>query len=114
VHGISRTRRPVSWNLNIGDIWDDYTGWGVTVGVYDSGIEAAMPYNANLEFAGDDPGPDYAAMGVEHNDAHGTAVAGIIAAEQNGTGTVGIANRSLDESAALLRERLPRSLRPRV
>lgn len=30
-------------------------------------------------------------MGVANNDAHGTAVAGIIAAEQDGAGTVGIA-----------------------
>ena len=83
-------------DLNIGDIWDDYTGRGVTVGVYDSGIEASHPdldgnYNASLEFAGDNPGPDYTAMGVKDDDAHGTAVAGIIAAEQNGAGTVGIA-----------------------
>ncbi|MGQ0674399.1 MAG: S8 family serine peptidase, partial [Hyphomicrobium sp.] len=83
-------------DLNIGNIWDDYTGRGVRVAVFDSGVEASHSdldgnYNAALEVDGDHAGPDYFAIGVDDNDAHGTAVAGLIAAERNGVGTVGVA-----------------------
>ena len=82
------------WHFTlIGDIetiWDDYTGEGIAVGVYDEGVESAHPdlddnYDSALLFPGDDGEPNGAANG------HGTAVAGIIAAENNGVGVVGVA-----------------------
>ncbi|MEQ9284286.1 MAG: S8 family serine peptidase [Marinovum algicola] len=85
------------WHFNlIGDIeaiWADYTGSGVTVGVYDDGTEAAHEdldgnYDSTLHYMGlgaDDGQPNSAA------DGHGTSVAGIIAAENNSLGGVGVA-----------------------
>ena len=87
------------WNLaalgGIEDVWVDYTGVGVTVAVYDDGIEYTHVdlddnYDASLHlrYLGTelDPAP------TNENEAnHGTAVAGIIAGERNGEGTVGIA-----------------------
>jgi subtilisin family serine protease len=69
-------------------VWDDYTGAGVLVGVIDDGIDKTHVdlndnYNAALETVN---GSHPAAA-----DAHGTAVSGIIAAERNGVGVVGVA-----------------------
>ncbi len=83
---------------DIETIWNEYTGKGVTVGVYDSGVDfrhgdLRANYDSALNFA-------YRGMvapvlpekvsGPNH-DGHGTSVAGLIAAANNGTGTVGVA-----------------------
>ncbi|MEL7126680.1 MAG: S8 family serine peptidase [Pseudomonadota bacterium] len=91
----------------IGDIetiWDEYTGDGVKVGVYDDGIETDHPdlvgnYDDSLEFSfdydgdgTDETGSDIPADPMTGFDGHGTAVAGIIAATaDNGIGGAGIA-----------------------
>jgi subtilisin-like proprotein convertase family protein len=79
---------------NIGAIWDDYTGAGVHVGVYDDGIalahgDLAPNYDASrhvvvggVTYVGDDGA----------SGEHGTSVAGLIAAAANGTGSVGVAH----------------------
>ncbi|WP_114287774.1 S8 family serine peptidase [Candidatus Halocynthiibacter alkanivorans] len=85
------------WQFTLlGDIetlWDEYSGEGVAVAVYDTGIDYSHPdlddnYDAsqqyNRRFA-DDGLPD------SGSDPHGTAVAGIIAAENNGSGIIGVA-----------------------
>ncbi|MGK9170770.1 S8 family serine peptidase [Inquilinus limosus] len=83
-----------AWGIHPGNIWDDYTGAGVVVAVHDQGIDfshadlngnidTAHSFNAYTGGAGGAP--------VTTDDNHGTAVAGIIAAECNGTGVVGIA-----------------------
>ncbi len=75
-------------------IWNDYTGAGIRVVAFDDGIETAHTdldanYNAGLELT---------VNGVHLSGTpgiigrHGTAVAGLIAAENNGQGTVGIAH----------------------
>ena len=88
------------WHLNqMGDIdtiWDDYQGWGVTVGVYDGGVQRDHPdlndnYDTGLHVwvggALHDPYPVTAA-----DTPHGTAVAGVIASEaDNGIGGLGVA-----------------------
>ena len=92
------------WHLTaMGDlqtIWDEYTGAGVSVGVYDAGVQSdhadlAANYDASLHieyngtiWAGD---PNDASTYAQN---HGTAVAGIIAAAANGSGTVGIAHEA--------------------
>jgi len=78
-------------------IWSEYRGQGVHVGVWDTGVQKTHidlddNYDASREL-------DVA--GIGHNDgqpvagttsiAHGTSVAGLIAAERNGVGGVGVA-----------------------
>jgi Ca2+-binding RTX toxin-like protein len=86
------------WHLfRLGDlarIWDEFTGAGVHVGIYDDGVQYTHhDLNANYDptrhvvigattFDGDN------VLGI---DGHGTAVAGLIAAENDGNGTVGVA-----------------------
>lgn len=75
-------------------IWADYTGAGVQVGIWDDGVDRshwdlAANYDASLQVSvsgrlndGLPDGPDA---------GHGTAVAGLIAADDNGRGGVGVA-----------------------
>ena len=81
-------------DLNVTGVWDDYTGAGVTVAVYDDSVQYTHHdlddnYDASqhivLGGGVHNPAPNAA------DDNHGTAVAGIIAAENNGSGTVGVA-----------------------
>ena len=76
---------------NIRAIWEEYNGAGVHVGVYDEGIEQTHTdlndnYDASLEFSYNGSIPNTGATGP-----HGTSVAGLIGAEANDEGTVGIA-----------------------
>ena len=85
-------------DINVQDVWPDYTGRGVKVGVYDNGVQATHPdlndnYDASLDFG--TPGESF----------HGTAVAGIIAAEANDEGTVGVAYDATVSSVAATRPR---------
>ena len=82
------------WNINVESVWEDYTGEGVTVGIVDSGVqyshhELAANYDASIDY-------DFLANNSDggnkwSGDNHGTAVAGVIAAANNGTGTTGVA-----------------------
>jgi subtilisin family serine protease/subtilisin-like proprotein convertase family protein len=89
------------WHLGLlGDldaIWAEYTGAGVSVGVFDDGVQYTHHdldenYDATRHVIVDgailDPLP------LTANDSHGTAVAGLIAAENDGVGTVGVAYAS--------------------
>ena len=93
-------------DLNIQSVWKDVSGEGVLVGVIDDGINYKHPdLNDNLDFIRD-KGESWnciTGMGVVYQDAnlrvapkpergHGTAVAGVIAAEKNNqAGVVGVA-----------------------
>ena len=72
---------------------DDYTGTGIRVGVVDDGVQYTHHdlddnYNTSgqFDYGGDDTDPF-----PTTSDPHGTAVAGLIAAENNGVGSVGVA-----------------------
>ena len=81
---------------NIGKIWDDYTGRGVSVVIYDDGVQQdhadlAANYDASMHFTYDGitfvPSPNSGA------DSHGTACIGLIAAvADNGRGGTGVAH----------------------
>ncbi|MCX7302527.1 MAG: S8 family serine peptidase [Rhodobacterales bacterium] len=85
----------------IGDIetiWDEYDGSGIHVGIYDDGIDYNHEdlddnYDGALGAVDDEGNPidPYPGAFVPDGDGHGTSVAGIIAAENNGTGGIGIA-----------------------
>lgn len=82
-------------DLNVVPVWRTYTGRGVSVGVIDDSVEYTHPdlndnYNTQTDVDAaqrdDDPAPYW------FDDNHGTAVAGLIAAEANNqTGGVGVA-----------------------
>ena len=84
-------------DINAAKVWDDYTGVGVSVGIYDDAVDYNHPdlndnYDASMHLVIN--GTSYSALPLNlgtSGDTHGTAVAGIIAAENNGVGSVGIA-----------------------
>ncbi|WP_051341094.1 S8 family serine peptidase [Azospirillum halopraeferens] len=86
-------------DLNVVPVWRDYTGKGVTIGVYDSGVEYDHPdlagnYNPGLHIVlPDETIHDPYPTGYDDwRNAHGTEVAGIIAATgNNGEGVIGVA-----------------------
>lgn len=88
------------WHLpmlgNLERIWDEFTGNGVKVGVYDDGVQTNHPdlsanYNAALHFTYN--GTTYLPTPLQSSHAHGTACAGLIGAvDNNGRGGVGVAH----------------------
>lgn len=75
-------------------VWNDYTGAGIAVGIWDEGVQSGhWDLDANYDAS------RHLAIGDSLNDGqpqsadkgHGTAVAGLIAAENNGEGGVGVA-----------------------
>jgi len=79
-YGVSKIEAPAAWKLG-------YRGKGVKVGIFDSGIDLQHP---DLRVAG---GVDLLGDGNGLDDClgHGTHVAGIVGALDNGKGTVGVA-----------------------
>ncbi|GIL38097.1 S8 family serine peptidase [Roseiterribacter gracilis] len=83
-----------TWSLDIANAWlHGYSGKGIKVGVVDDGIQASHPdLNANyasaLSYSYRDGKADATS---KSGDIHGTVVAGAIASEMNGQGTVGVA-----------------------
>ncbi len=81
-------------DLNLAPLGDGPTGRGVTIGIWDDGIEYTHPdlltaYDSSLHIRVNGRIHDPRAEGSA--SAHGTAVAGIIAAADNEIGVVGIA-----------------------
>jgi Ca2+-binding RTX toxin-like protein len=74
-------------------VWDEFTGLGVAVGIWDDGVESTHPDLA----ANYDATKHVTVLGSVNNGQpvgtapHGTAVAGLIAGVDNGTGVVGVA-----------------------
>jgi Ca2+-binding RTX toxin-like protein len=75
--------------VNIESVWDDYTGEGINIGIFDGGLVEYTHNDLN-----DNINQDWL---IEYNPDesdiawHATFVAGIIAGEQNGQGIVGAA-----------------------
>jgi hypothetical protein len=88
------------WHLsalgNLQKIWDEFTGNGMHVGIYDSGVQYSHHdlngnYDATRHVVIGAVTVDGANVGNSVTARHGTSVAGLIAAEDDGVGTVGIA-----------------------
>jgi Ca2+-binding RTX toxin-like protein len=83
-------------DLNVTRAWDNYTGSGVHVGIYDSGVQYTHHdlndnYDSSRAVIIDGSPHDPFPVLTNPDNAHGTNVAGLIAAENDGTGTVGVA-----------------------
>lgn len=74
-------------DINVLPLWPQYTGKGIKVGVIDDGVDGQQHKDLKDNFDQQnsiDPVPG-------EKDSHGTNVAGVIAAQRNTSGTVGIA-----------------------
>ncbi|MBD2664248.1 hypothetical protein B6N60_01211 [Richelia sinica FACHB-800] len=82
-------------DINVVNVWEDYTGKGVIVAVVDDGVDYTHPdlapnYNSNLDY--DFAQDNHNGAPKTDGDSHGTSVAGIIGAKGgNGIGIVGVA-----------------------
>ena len=85
-------------DINVFPAWDNgYLGDGVLVGVVDDGIEFSHPdlsLNYRADFSRDFNGGDLNPSPTQTEQYHGTAVAGLIGARDNGKLGVGVAPRS--------------------
>lgn len=86
-------------DINVEGAWQDYHGEGVRVVVGDDGVDYTHPeLSANYDLNADydifhkigDAKPRYTTFPFDY-DLHGTFVAGLISAANNGTGTTGVA-----------------------
>jgi hypothetical protein len=88
--------RPHQWGLDVIDAeaaWAHATGAGIIVAVVDTGVDGTHPDLAGKVIAGYDPAADAVIPAGSDSDfhGHGTHVAGIIAAANDGQGIVGLA-----------------------
>lgn len=88
-----RNKTYAGMDLNLQTVWDEYKGAGVTVGVLDDGFDYKhtdlaknFDQTRDYDFYSNDA-DSYIGTG----NKHGTAVAGVIAADDNGSGSVGVA-----------------------
>jgi Ca2+-binding RTX toxin-like protein len=86
---------------DIETIWEEFDGTGVTVGVYDDGVDFDHEdlddnFDSSLRVVDDlgNPVDGFPDNFIPGGDAHGTACAGLIAGEANGVGGIGVAHGS--------------------
>ena len=91
------------WFLQAADVipaWADYTGEGVSVGVFDIGDNVDFS-NADLAPNAGDSFTVAGVPGVTQVGTHATLVAGIIGAARNGRGAIGVAYNATINSVAV-------------
>ena len=79
-------------DINVLRAWADSTGLGVRIGIIDDGFDLTHPdlaanFRGGWDSRGNDPVPQ-----AEADDIHGTATAGLIGADDNGGGLLGVAH----------------------
>ncbi|MGE4313458.1 MAG: S8 family serine peptidase [Pseudobdellovibrionaceae bacterium] len=84
-----------TWGIRVDQVWPDYTGTGVRIAVLDDGFEytnseLSANYNRSIDF--DTTGSNDSDAAAGSADNHGTAVAGVIGADNDGVGVVGVAH----------------------
>ncbi len=90
-YGVSKIEAPGAWALG-------FSGQNVKVGIFDSGVDLEHPDLAvagGIDLVGD-------GSGFDDCNGHGTHVAGIVGARNNGNHTVGVAPRTTIYSMRLL------------
>ncbi len=81
-------------DIDSSEAWMQSTGTGVIVAVIDSGVDTTHPelagriYGTGWDFVDDDADPS--PVGTSFEEAHGTAVAGLIGAAVDGSGIAGV------------------------
>src|SRR5687768_1143082 len=83
-----------TYGIRAAPVWNDYTGDGVLVAVFDQGIDKThAELDGSFQQARSTDAATLSGTGLPRTsgDNHGTAVAGVIAAERNGAGIVGAA-----------------------
>lgn len=83
--------------INVLSVWKDYTGEGIKVGVFETGI---MDFN-NSDLAPNMSSDFLATANASDIHTHATLVSGIIGAARNGEGIVGVAYESTLASQAI-------------
>lgn len=86
---LAGTATTLDADIDASAAWPTSTGTGITVAVVDSGVAADHPDLAGRIVAGHDF--IYGGDDVSDGNGHGTHVSGIIAADANAIGTVGVA-----------------------
>ena len=82
-------------DINVLTAWNDYTGTGIRIGIYDDGVQVTHPdlqanYLGSLQLV--IGGVTHAGIPILAGDNHGTSVAGLIVASgNNNLGVVGVA-----------------------
>ena len=83
-------------DINVLPVWQDYRGTGIKVAVFDTGVDTTHGdlignYLPDLDFDFLNNTPDGSYLTQPVYDPHGTFVSGLIAANGQGPGVVGVA-----------------------
>jgi subtilisin-like proprotein convertase family protein len=79
-------------DINVTGVWPSYTGRAIKIGVVDDGFDLAHPDLAASFRGGWDSVGNDATPAAEGTDRHGTATSGVIGADDNGLGLIGVAH----------------------
>lgn len=95
VYRANEVKEAIDWGLTLAgvpDVWKRSKGAGIPIAVLDTGIQVSHPDLKNqIQDAKDFTGSQF---GVDDRVGHGTHCAGIIAAEENGVGVIGVAPKA--------------------
>jgi Ca2+-binding RTX toxin-like protein len=103
-------------DINVTRAWDDYTGRGVKLAIYDNAVQYTHPdlapnYDSSLHLVVDgktwEASPRNYGKSGSGGDVHGSSVAGVAAAAANGTDGVGVAFNATIVGVPIIRSSEP-------